>query len=175
MARETSKAKPAAPKAGKSSAAADGRTPKLDKKLIRSMEKRLKKLGGQLEAATRRERECVRALDKAHRRRQVIDSAIDEIRSSTVVPAATAAVAPVAPVVTAAAPASAAAPRPAVKPAAPKPATRATATRAAAKPATRAAAKPATRAAAAKPAATAKPATARAPRRAAPKPATPES
>ena len=167
MARETSKAKPAAPKAGKSSAAADGRTPKLDKKLIRSMEKRLKKLGGQLEAATRRERECVRALDKAHRRRQVIESAIDEIRSSTVVPAATAVAAPVAPVVTAAAPASAAAPRPAVKPAAPKPATRATATRAAAKPATRAAA--------AKPAATAKPATARAPRRAAPKPATPES
>ncbi len=57
----------------------DGQAPKLDARLAKVVAKRVKKLRVQLADATRREQKKVRALDKAHRRRQLIQSALDEL------------------------------------------------------------------------------------------------
>ena len=59
--------------------ASNGQRPKLDAKLSRLVARRLKKLHDQLREATRQERKRVQALDKAHRRRQLIEAAIDEL------------------------------------------------------------------------------------------------
>jgi hypothetical protein len=68
------------PKGG-ATAAVDGRTPKLDTKVARLVAKRVKKLEQQLAEANRLERKRLRALDRAHRRRQLIEAALDELRT----------------------------------------------------------------------------------------------
>jgi hypothetical protein len=63
--------------------AGDGRGPALDKKLASLAAKRVKKLERQLTEAARVERKRIRALDRAHRRRQLIEAALDELRTSS--------------------------------------------------------------------------------------------
>lgn len=79
MARDNRKKGKDAHAAGGHAHRLDGRAPKLDAKLAKVVAKRVKKLRGQLADATRREHKKVRALDKAHRRRQLIQSALDEL------------------------------------------------------------------------------------------------
>jgi hypothetical protein len=64
-------------------AAADGRAPNVDNKLARLVAKRVKKLERQLTDAARVERKRLRSLDRAHRRRQLIEAALDELRVGT--------------------------------------------------------------------------------------------
>ena len=71
----------------KGKSAANGHKPKLDAKLAKLVEKRTKKLRQQLAEATRLERKRVRALDKAHRRRQLIEAALGELESGKPMPA----------------------------------------------------------------------------------------
>ena len=73
----------------KGKSATNGHKPKLDAKLAKLVEKRTKKLRQQLVDATRLERKRVRALDKAHRRRQLIEAALGELESGKPMPAVT--------------------------------------------------------------------------------------
>ncbi len=116
----------------------DGRGTRLDAKLAKVVAKRMKKLRVELAEATRREGKKVRALDKAHRRRQLIQAAIDELSMDVVPPSApTASPAPGTPAAPTAKPAAPA--KPAARSAAAKPPAKPTAKPAAArtrKPAT---------------------------------------
>jgi hypothetical protein len=71
----------------KGKGAMNGHKPKLDAKLAKLVAKRTKKLRQQLAEATRLERKRVRALDKAHRRRQLIEAALSELQSGKPMPA----------------------------------------------------------------------------------------
>jgi hypothetical protein len=75
------KAQPAKAARGRGgSAARDGRAPKLDKKLGKVIDKRVRKLESRLSEAERLERKRVRALERARIRRQTIEAALDELR-----------------------------------------------------------------------------------------------
>ncbi len=79
MAKDSKKKGKAGHAAGDHARRQNGQGPRLDAKLAKVVAKRVKKLRVQLAAATRREGKRIRALDKAHRRRQLIEAAIDEL------------------------------------------------------------------------------------------------
>jgi TolA-binding protein len=72
-AKRTKKARPAKPNK-------DVRSPRLDEKLARANDKRVRKLEGKLTEASRLERKQLRALESARRRRQLIEAALDELK-----------------------------------------------------------------------------------------------
>ncbi len=65
---------------GHDASARNGQAPKLDKKIGRVIEKRIKKLRSELTEAARTERKRLRALERARNRRQLIEAALDELR-----------------------------------------------------------------------------------------------
>ncbi len=88
---KASKAAKAAPRLKKAKGAqltGNGRAPRLDEKLVRAIEKRVRKLEGKLTEASKIERKRLRALESARQRRQMIEAALDQLTTPLVAPAA---------------------------------------------------------------------------------------